>query len=64
MPYAPTADDASLVIPARPRRTAAARRPLLRRWDWRGAMREASVAGFVTLAASWALAEAAFALFG
>ncbi len=61
MTYAPTAEDASLLIPARPRRAAAtARSP----WSWRPALREASLAGFTTLAASWALAELAFALFG
>jgi hypothetical protein len=70
MSFAPTLDDPSLRIPAPPRRITLrlprwkARLLRLPRWDVRGALREASVAGFLTLAASWALAELAFVLLG
>jgi hypothetical protein len=69
MPYAPTADDpSSLAIPVPPRRgrrrVAAAGIASGRGDGWREAVREASLAGFLTLAASWALAEVAFLFLG
>ena len=68
MPFAPTADDpSSLAIPVPPRRVRRARGAgaASGRGDgWREAVREASLAGFLTLAVSWALAEVAFLVLG
>ncbi len=62
MNLSPTADDPALAIPPPPR---ARPRPASRhavRPDWAEAVREASIAGTLTLVASWAVAELALLL--
>lgn len=62
MNLSPTADDPALAIPPPPRARSGTRPRAASRHDWAEAVREASIAGTLTLAASWGLAELAFLL--